>query len=183
MAICSYCTLSAMPFRLSHNWKRHQGLEVNRQGSKERRGLLTGLMSSVATPGPDHRRSPSPRSLPTHGGFVYWPRAMSADRTALADAFRRRFGRPAQLVAEAPGRVNLIGEHTDYNEGHVLPLAIDRTVAVAAAPQAEGVQASPLDYDQDDSFSLAEARPLPEGGWRNYVRGVAWALREAGHPP
>jgi galactokinase len=108
-------------------------------------------------------------------------RTMTADRTALLDAFRRRFGQPARLVAEAPGRVNLIGEHTDYNEGHVLPLAIDRTVAVAAAPQADAVHAYSLDYDQEDSFSLAEIRPLPEGGWRNYVRGVAWALREAGH--
>lgn len=106
---------------------------------------------------------------------------MSADRTALLDAFRRRFGEPARLVAEAPGRVNLIGEHTDYNEGHVLPLAIDRTVAVAAAPQADAVHAYSLDYGEDDSFSLAEIRPLPEGGWRNYVRGVAWALGEAGH--
>lgn len=111
---------------------------------------------------------------------------MTANRSALLDAFRRRFGRPARLVAEAPGRVNLIGEHTDYNEGHVLPLAIDRTVAVAAAPQADGkpvwaVHAYSLDYDQEDIFSLAEVRPLPDGGWRNYVRGVAWALREAGH--
>ncbi len=70
---------------------------------------------------------------------------MSADRTALLDSFRRRFGRPAALVAEAPGRVNLIGEHTDYNEGHVLPLALDRSVAVAAAPGGDtvrGVRAS-----------------------------------------
>jgi galactokinase len=106
---------------------------------------------------------------------------MSADRAALLDAFRRRFGRPAQLVADAPGRVNLIGEHTDYNEGHVLPLAIDRTVAVAAAPRADAVHAYSLDYDQEDCFSLAEIRSLPDGGWRNYVRGVAWALREAEH--
>jgi galactokinase len=106
---------------------------------------------------------------------------MSADRTVLLDAFRRRFGTPARLVAVAPGRVNLIGEHTDYNEGHVMPLAIDRTVAVAAAPQADAVHAYSLDYGEDDSFSPAEIRPLPEGGWRNYVRGVAWALREAGH--
>ncbi len=106
---------------------------------------------------------------------------MSADRTALLDVFRHRFGTPAHLVAVAPGRVNLIGEHTDYNEGHVLPLAIDRTVAVAAAPQADDVHAFSLDYGEDDSFSLAQIRPLPEGGWRNYVRGVAWALREAGH--
>jgi galactokinase len=106
---------------------------------------------------------------------------MSVDRSALIDAFHRHFGRPARLIAEAPGRVNLIGEHTDYNEGHVLPLAIDRTVAVAAAPQADAVDAHSLVYEEDDSFSLAEIRPLPGGGWRNYVRGVAWALREAGH--
>jgi galactokinase len=106
---------------------------------------------------------------------------MSADRAAVLDAFRRRFGRTAQLVAKAPGRVNLIGEHTDYNDGHVLPLAIDRTVAVAAAPRAGAVQAYSLDYDQEDSFSLAEIRALPEGGWRNYMRGVAWAMRKAGH--
>src|SRR3989304_2812812 len=111
---------------------------------------------------------------------------MTVDRAALLASSRRPSGHPAQLVAEAPGRVNLIGEHTDYNEGHVLPLAIDRTVAVAAAPQADAepvwaVHAYSLDYDEDDSFSLAERRPRPEGGWRNSVRGVAWALREAGH--
>ena len=108
---------------------------------------------------------------------------MSADRAALLDAFRRRFGRPAALVADAPGRANLIGEHTDYNEGHVLPLAIDRSVAVAATPGEETVRSYSRDYDEDDSFSPAEIRPAPEGGWRNYVRGVAWALREAGHSP
>jgi galactokinase len=108
---------------------------------------------------------------------------MSADRTAFLEAYRRRFGRTAQLVAEAPGRANLIGEHTDYNDGHVLPLAIDRTVAVAAAPapQSSAVTAISLDYAQEDSFPLSDIQPAPDGGWRNYVRGVAWALREAGH--
>jgi galactokinase len=108
---------------------------------------------------------------------------MSADRTALLEAFRRRFGRSAQLVAEAPGRVNLIGGHTDYNDGRVLPLAIDRTVAVAAAPATAGdaIRTYSLDYDQDDSSPLSEVRLASDGGWRNYVRGVVWALREAGH--
>lgn len=106
---------------------------------------------------------------------------MSADRTALLEVFDRRFGGPARLVAEAPGRVNLIGEHTDYNDGHVLPLAIDLTVAVAAAPQGGAIRTYSLDYDEDDCFSPGEVQPLPEGGWRNYVRGVAWALSEAGH--
>ena len=57
---------------------------------------------------------------------------MSADTDRLASEFRRLYGRDAVLISEAPGRVNLIGEHTDYNDGFVLPAAIDRTVAVAA---------------------------------------------------
>src|SRR3990172_8002419 len=72
--------------------------------------------------------------------------AMSADLAALARAFARTFGRKPPLIAEAPGRVNLIGEHTDYNGGFVLPVAIDRTVAVAAAPRDDRtVQAHSLD--------------------------------------
>jgi len=106
---------------------------------------------------------------------------MTADRATLLDAFRRAFGRPAQLIAEAPGRVNLIGEHTDYNEGHVLPLAIDRTLSVAAAPREGEVRAVALDCGEEDAFALEGFAPAPGGGWRNYVRGVAWALAGAGH--
>ncbi|MDP2674859.1 MAG: galactokinase [Dehalococcoidia bacterium] len=106
---------------------------------------------------------------------------MTADRAALLDSFRRTFGRPAQLVAEAPGRVNLIGEHTDYNEGHVLPLAIDRTVAVAGARREGDVRACALDCGEEDRFPPDVVAPAPGGGWRNYVRGVVWALGEAGH--
>jgi galactokinase len=108
---------------------------------------------------------------------------MTADRSAILDAFRRRFGRGASVVAEAPGRVNLIGEHTDYNEGHVLPLAIDRTVAVAALVGEEGVRAVSLDYGEEDAFAPAELRPGGSRGWRAYVRGVVWALAEAGVRP
>jgi galactokinase len=106
---------------------------------------------------------------------------VTADRRALLAAFRERFGRAAALVAEAPGRVNLIGEHTDYNDGHVLPLAIDRTVAVAAAPGRDEVRALSLNFDDEDAFSPTAVERLPEGGWRNYVRGAAWALAGAGH--
>jgi galactokinase len=110
---------------------------------------------------------------------------MSANRAALLEAFRRRFGRPAELVAEAPGRVNLIGEHTDYNEGHVLPLAIDRTVAVAAGRREDGkVRVHSLDFNEEDGFGPEGIERLAGGnppGWRNYVRGVAQELLDAGH--
>jgi len=107
---------------------------------------------------------------------------MTADREALLRAFLGRFGRRPALIASAPGRVNLIGEHTDYNQGHVLPVAIDRTLAVAAASREEPlVRAFSLDFGESDEFALADIRPAPEGGWRNYVRGVVWALAQAGH--
>src|SRR5215210_151116 len=62
------------------------------------------------------------------------------DRAAvLRSSFRARFGRPPEGIWAAPGRVNLIGEHTDYNDGFVLPLALDRQVTVAAARRDDGV--------------------------------------------
>lgn len=106
---------------------------------------------------------------------------MSVDVGTLLAAFRSRFGRPPSVVSQAPARVNLIGEHTDYNLGHVLPVAIDRTVAAAAAPREDGrVSACALDLGEDDSFELEGVQRLDGGGWRNYVRGIAWALGQAG---
>jgi len=108
---------------------------------------------------------------------------MSADTANLARAFAAQHGREPRFIAEAPGRVNLIGEHTDYNDGFVLPVAIDRTVAVAVAPREDNrVRAHSVDHDQRDDFSLGNARRHPMDGWRNYVRGVLWALLDSQHP-
>jgi galactokinase len=104
------------------------------------------------------------------------------DLGALAGAFESRFGRPPAAVAAAPGRVNLIGEHLDYNEGHVLPVAIDRSIMVAFAPRQDGrVRLYSLDFQQESAFDLGEIERDPDAPWSDYVRGVAWALREAGH--
>ena len=100
----------------------------------------------------------------------------------LAAGFGSRFGRSPAAVSAAPGRVNLIGEHLDYNEGHVLPVAIDRNVMVAFAPRQDGrVRLYSLDFEQESSFDLEDTGKDPEAPWSDYVRGVAWALREAGH--
>ncbi|HEV2238319.1 MAG TPA: galactokinase [Ktedonobacterales bacterium] len=94
------------------------------------------------------------------------------ERRATA-AYRARFGATPEVVTSAPGRVNLIGEHTDYNGGYVLPCAIDRRTAVAL-----GRGDGPF-YSAD--FDDARPRPGPrEGAWVDYPRGVAWALAEAG---
>ncbi|MDL2355708.1 MAG: galactokinase [Pseudomonadota bacterium] len=105
-------------------------------------------------------------------------------RRVLA-AFSTAFSGAPALVARAPGRVNLIGEHTDYNDGFVLPCAIDFDTLVAIAPRDDAeVHVVAADVGgATDRFSLAG--PIahhPEGGWRDYVRGVLAVLREAGMP-
>src|SRR5215213_4256792 len=106
---------------------------------------------------------------------------MSSDnglRSAVVRAFEERFGEPPAWVARAPGRVNLIGEHTDYNDGFVLPMAIDRAVWIALRPRADRhVEVHSLDFNETGSFSLAQLGGC-EGGWIEYVRGMAWALEK-----
>ncbi|HEV8574904.1 MAG TPA: galactokinase family protein, partial [Dehalococcoidia bacterium] len=107
---------------------------------------------------------------------------MTADRDTLLHSFERAFGRAPTLVSEAPGRVNLIGEHTDYNEGFVLPVAIDRTVAVAAAlVEGKKVRVYSADFDARDEWPADAPRRTGRREWRDYVRGVAWALLDAGY--
>jgi galactokinase len=85
-----------------------------------------------------------------------------------------------RVTAFAPGRVNLIGEHTDYNGGLSLPFAIDRGITVAAEPLAgDEVEAHALDLGELDRFSLEAVEPA--AGWRAYVRGAAAELVAGGH--
>ena len=91
-------------------------------------------------------------------------------------------GRGDVVVVRAPGRVNLIGEHTDYNEGFVLPAAIDLELRIAYTPTDDRhVELTRLDTGERDGFDLDESR-AKTGGWIDYVAGTAWALTEAGLP-
>jgi galactokinase len=100
-------------------------------------------------------------------------------RSALVREFRSRFGRAPEVAARAPGRVNLIGEHTDYNEGLVLPCAIDRETLVLAGRRGDSrVRVFSRERAEERHF---DARALePAGGWIDYVQGVVFALRERG---
>jgi galactokinase len=106
---------------------------------------------------------------------------MSLDQHPLAARFAEHFGRPPRWVVRAPGRVNLIGEHTDYNDGFVLPLAIDRAVWIALEPRDDRrVLVDSTDYAETAEFSL-DALRHDGAGWIEYVKGTAWSLQEAGH--
>ena len=96
-------------------------------------------------------------------------------RTAASE-FNARFGRPPRWVVAAPGRVNIIGEHTDYSGGLVLPMAIDRYTVIAAAPApadaGQRLRLYSAAVDQSVDIPLS-ATPVPaEPGWANYARGV-----------
>ncbi|HSS39166.1 MAG TPA: galactokinase, partial [Polyangia bacterium] len=103
---------------------------------------------------------------------------------AAARIFTERYGIAPRWLAVAPGRVNLIGEHTDYNGGYVLPLAIDRHVVIAAAPAAgDGggrlrVYSAALDTSVD--IRLDGSEPPGEPTWANYLRGVVRAFADRG---
>ena len=101
----------------------------------------------------------------------------------LAVAYPDASGRNEDLVfVRAPGRVNLIGEHTDYNGGFVLPVAIDMDVRIALRPTDEPrVRLTRVDTGAAAEIDL-RAIPPAAGQWHDYVAGTAWALQEAGQP-
>jgi galactokinase len=106
---------------------------------------------------------------------------MPIDQQQIAAYFSDRFGEPARWIVRAPGRVNLIGEHTDYNDGFVLPLAIDRAVWIALRPRTDRrIVVHSIDYNETGEFSL-DSLSRGEPGWIEYLKGTAWSLQEAGH--
>ncbi len=109
-----------------------------------------------------------------------WPREEGAARAAAA--FANAFGGAPAGVWSAPGRLNLIGEHTDYNAGLCLPLALPHRTYVALRPRPDDVVR--VTSAQEAGFwtaDLADVAPGTVTGWGTYVAGVAWALRAAGH--
>ena len=103
-------------------------------------------------------------------------------KQGLVSAFTTRFGRPPALIAEAPGRVNLIGEHTDYNGGFVLPVAIDRTTLVAASAAREAAsRVWSIDLAAESRFLAGRPDRDAKEPWSDYVRGVAWAMARSRH--
>ncbi len=106
-----------------------------------------------------------------------------AQLLALQQAFASHFQQAHNMAFQAPGRVNLIGEHTDYNDGFVLPCAINFYTWVLARPnEQQKIRVLALDYQQQDEFELRfPIEPHPVYSWANYVRGVANSLLQQGY--
>src|SRR5262245_3375290 len=120
------------------------------------------------------------RAVLTH--HILWEHML--DVTTIRDQFERRYGIHPRLIVRAPGRVNLIGEHTDYNDGFVLPVAIDRATYVAARPRGDSqVRVVAADMGDEDEVKLdvgldrSAAHP-----WSNYVRGIPKGLPSSDPP-
>jgi len=115
---------------------------------------------------------------------MHTPELMDRIEAVMA-AFRERFSEEPALVVRAPGRVNLIGEHTDYNEGFVFPAAINREMLIAASPKADTgdrlVELFSLDYNRADSFSLRSINRTDSQQWSNYLRGSLDVLQKDGN--
>lgn len=94
--------------------------------------------------------------------------------------FQQAYGYEPTVRYSAPGRVNLIGEHTDYNDGYVLPFAIDRRTTASIAPRPDRLLrvSSAFDAGTVIELSLDDLDPANMTGWSAYVFGIAWALRE-----
>jgi galactokinase len=110
----------------------------------------------------------------------------TADGAARADALRARLAASAPVrLVRAPGRVNLIGEYTDFNLGFVLPAAIDREIWIAFEPWSRPeVELTSIELDETRSFKFEGLAPKARSDttWIDYVAGTAWAMREAGLP-
>ena len=99
----------------------------------------------------------------------------------IMDEFQELFGDSPSTIVRAPGRVNLIGEHTDYNDGFVLPMAINRAAWIALRPRSDRQVSvySPY-FKQTIAFSL-DVVDTAKSGWIEYIRGMAWALQQSGN--
>ena len=106
---------------------------------------------------------------------------------SVAEEFAALYGREPEGVWQAPGRINLIGEHTDYNDGFVLPVALPHAARVAVARRDDGVvRVNSSQGDGGDNavveFTVDSLAPRSVAGWAAYPAGALWVLREDGHP-
>ena len=98
----------------------------------------------------------------------------------IAATYQQKFGQAPELLVSAPGRVNLIGEHTDYNDGFVLPVAIDKKIIIGGSRRADDVvRLYSLNFGEFQEFSISSL--VKQNTWSDYVKGVVSELLQDGH--
>ena len=99
----------------------------------------------------------------------------------VKNSFKQTF-KTKPLMVFSPGRINLIGEHTDYNDGFVFPAAVNKGIALAIQKtEANTSQVYAVDKQEMHAFVLSEIKPLDNGGWRNYILGVVAEIEKLGY--
>jgi galactokinase len=102
---------------------------------------------------------------------------------SLPDIFESIYQKPPEVIASAPGRINIIGEHTDYNQGYVLPVPIDlRSTVFASRRNDSYIHIWSENFKQSQHFSLDDVSPSPRGEWVNHVKGIFCVLQKEGLP-
>src|SRR5690606_40265201 len=102
------------------------------------------------------------------------------DKNILETRFKEVFGKNPDLVVKSPGRINIIGEHTDYNEGFVLPAAIDKAVYVAVGRRNDDlINLYAEDFNENFAISMKDLAPTAQG-WPNYILGVVQQIQDKG---
>lgn len=100
---------------------------------------------------------------------------------SLIQNFGQIYASSPQIISSAPGRINLIGEHTDYNHGYVLPAAIQfRNYFLASKSGEDRINVYTRNFDETDSFPISQISLFPKKKWANYIRGIFWVLEEEG---
>ena len=103
-------------------------------------------------------------------------------RNSVDEQFRLNFGEPPEIWVRAPGRVDLMGSHTDYNMGYVMTMTISQDTWLAARPRSDRqVRICSMNLDGESCFDLGNIHHDPQVPWSNYVRGIARVLQEKGH--
>jgi galactokinase len=118
----------------------------------------------------------------TKSAGVWRAMKMKKLEAEVIESFKQKWLHPPTLVSKAPGRVNIIGEHTDYTGGYVLPVAINRSIVFAArTSESSLIRGYSLNYAQEASCTIGDYNPQHHAGWFRYVLGVLSELQKAGY--
>src|SRR6185369_10156546 len=100
---------------------------------------------------------------------------------AVLTLFKRHFGYTPPRVVKAPGRLEVLGNHTDYNDGLVMAVAVDRYIFIACAPRTDGkIELVSSAFPNPETFWISELKKNPAATWADYVKGVLAQLRKRG---